>query len=330
LLQHGLDSFVAFIQPNNNKRSRVLALGAANLVGCYFRSIRETNNSVSIKPWLTAALPQLAKVVLECPTKRSMLSQQCMTAAYDIVAAASEQRDGRPVHDVKLIIWDAMSTLDRLLEVRYGWIEKPLPNVKSFCGDFFSDISRQQCTLAVLHDLRLVIKENLRIIESILIEDGDSIGESRAELATVVCSQFTGEYMNGLSVAIGGLSQTLSNDSPRLSAEQILTCMQCATELLHSIREKDGSDDVLSWKKERMRALLRGVAAWLGQSKKNLQSLYKASSAGSCDTGPGTLSSMQQVPSNCENTFREQVIDLCTCLLRSDTDESVELVLAIL
>jgi hypothetical protein len=253
-----------------------------------------------------------------------------MTAAYDIVAAASEQRCGMPVHDVKLIIWDAMSTCDRLLELQHGWIEKSLSNVKSFPGDFSSDVSRKQCTLAVLHDWRLVIKENLRIIESILIEDGESIDESRAEISTIVCSQFTGEYMNGLSVAIGGLSQTLSIDSLRLSAEQILTCMQCAAELLHSIREKEGSDDVLSLKKERMRALLRGVAAWLGRSKKNLQSLNKASSVGSCDVDPGTVSSIQQVPSNCEKTFVEHVTELCICLLLSDTDESVELVLAIL
>jgi hypothetical protein len=106
--------------------------------------------------------------------------------------------------------------------------------------------------------------------------------------------------------------------------------MQCAAEFSHSIREKEGSDDVLSWKKERMRTLLRGVAAWLGQSKKNLQSLYKTSSAERCDTGPGTVTSIQQVPSNCKKTFLEQVTDLCIRLLRADTYDSVELVLAIL
>lgn len=330
LLQYGLDSFVSFIQPTYNKRSRVLALGAADLVGCYFRCIRENNSLGARKSWLTAALPQLAKVVLECPTKRSLLSQRCMTAAYDIVAAASEQRYGMPVRDVELTIWDAMSTWDRLLEVQHGWTEKSLPNVKSFPDDFSVDISRKQCTLAVIRDWRLVIKENQRIMERILLEDGDSIGKSRAELTTVVCSLFTGEYMNGLSVAIGGISQTLSSDSPRLSTEKILTCMQCAAEFSHSIRENEGSDDVLSWKKERMRALLRGVAAWLGQSKKNLQSLYKTSSAERCDTGPGTITSIQQVPSNCKKTFLEQVTDLCIRLLRADTYDSVELVLAIL
>ena len=330
LLQYGVDSFVSFIEPTENKRSRVLVLGAADLVGCYFRSIRETNSSCAIKTWLTAALPQFAKVVLECPSKRSMLSQRCMTAAYDIVAAASEQRYGMPAHDVSLIIWDAMSTWDRLLEAQHGWIEKTLPKVKSFPGDFFGDVSRKQCTLAVIRDWRLVIKENLRIFESIMIEDGDIIGKSHAELTKVVCSQFTGEYMNGLSVAIGGISQTLSNDPPRLSAEQILTCMQCAAELSRSIREKEGFDDALSWKNERMRALLRGVSAWLGRSKKNLHSLHKASSAGSCDTCQDTVTDIQQLPSTCNKTLLEQVTDICICLLRADSRDSVELVLAIL
>jgi hypothetical protein len=167
----------------------------------------------------------------------------------------------------------------------------------------------------------LVIKDNLRILERILIEDGDDADESRAELTKIVCMQFTGEYVNDITFTTGGLTQTLSDDPPKLSAQQILTCMQCAAELLHSIRENEGSDDVLSWKKERVRALLRGVAAWLGQSKKNLLSSSKESVE---KGGPGADGL------NREKTVVEQATDLCICLLRLDSNESVELVLAIL
>lgn len=323
LLQHrGVDSFVSFLQPNDNdKRSRVLALGAAELVGCYFQCTRQMNSS-TLKSWVTAALPLLAKVVLTCPTKRSVLSQRCMIAAYEIVAAAYKQNDGIPVHDVRLSIWDTMSTLDVLLKVQQGWIEKSLPIGNLLPGDISADVSRKQCTLAVLHDWRLIIKEDLRILEKILIEGGDDADESRSELTKIVCFQFTGESINGINVAIGGLTQTLSNDPPKLSARQILTCMQCAADLLHSIRGEEGSEDLLSWKKERVRALLRGVVAWLGQSKKNLLSLSKVSSVEK--GGPGTDGS------DGEKTVVEQVTDLCICLLRLDADESVELVLAIL
>ena len=114
------------------------------------------------KVWLIEVIPKLAKIVLESPTKRSVLSHQCITAAYDILAmAAKQEEDGIPRLNLNKTLWDAMSIVDQLLQVQHGWISKSIPAVE-VSSTTAAEASRKKCTLAVLSDWSLIIKEALR------------------------------------------------------------------------------------------------------------------------------------------------------------------------
>jgi len=316
-LNGGVDSFLPFLNISNDKHSRVLALGGAILINRFCENTRDEQTPLSNEAWLTQVLPQLSKIVLECPAKRSVLSQQCLTAACEIVAMAVEQKDSL-LMKLESTLWDAISILGQLLQVQHGWVEKSIPKAQSSSTDSFSaDASRKKCTLAVLSDWRLVVKEVLRLYESIQIDGIEEAGGALSRLAEYTCLQLKGESSDGFEPSgFGGLYQTLSSDPPKLTAAQIVSCMQVGTELMRSMREKKESEEIQSWQRERVRAILRGGAAWLGRSKKHLQSLTKSFS----DTGDGVA----------ENTYLRQATDLSMMLLRCDTDEGVALVLTIL
>ena len=151
-------------------------------------------------------------------------------------------------------------------------------------------------------------------MNAILINGAEQDDDALANLTEYSCLQLKGESSDGFEPpGFGGLHQTLSSQSPKLTAEQIVSCMQVGVQLLQSIREKKESDEIQSWQRERVRTILRGVAAWLGQTKKHLHSLTK--SAGKSDS---------------DKTYLYRATDLCLKLLRCDTDEAVALVLTIL
>ena len=313
----GLGSFVPFLIPTDDKHSRVLALGGAKLINCYCQSMRETKTSIMNKVWMTQVVPLLSKIVLASTTKRSVLSQQCITAAYEILAAVSEQKDGIVLLNLKSTLWNVISIIDELLEVQCGWGEKSLSSSQCSIANYSVDASRKKCSYAVLNDWRLVIKEALRLREATLVDGEGESDEALARLTEYTCLQVTGVSSDGIELpGLGGLHQTLSNDPPKITAEQIILCMQGGAQLLQSIREKKESEEVQSWQNERLRAIVRGVAAWLGQSKRHLQSLSKQSV-----TSDGSFSG---------NTNLRQATDLSMIMLRCDTEESITLVLAIL
>lgn len=310
--KNGLESFVIFLDINDDKQSRVLALGGAILIHRFCAGIRKTNCAVSNVAWLTQVVPSLSKIVFASPTKRSVLSQQSITAAYDIVALASTQKNGIATLDLESNLWDALATINDLLQVQQGWVENSF-KAKSATMDTYSvDASRRKCTLAVIHDWRVIIKEALRLHEGVQVEGGGG-PEDLTNLTEYTCLQLAGDTT--VSDGLGSLHQTLSDDPTKLCADAIVECMQIGTQLVQSIREKQESQEVQSWQRERVRAILRGVAAWLGQSKKHLQALTKK---------PAT----EDATSGC--TYLRQVTDLCIQLLRCDTDSAVDLDLSVL
>ena len=328
MLEHELDSFVPFLRPTSDKRSRVLALGAAELTRCYTRRIRETTRPIEIMVWLKEVLPRLTCTVMEVPGKRTLLSQRCMTCAVELMATVAEQTNANDCADGDLFLRDTMSTLGQLLDVQRGWIIKSMPKMPASPGQFSPEASRKGCMLAVIADWKNIIKEGQRIYERTQLEDAVDSDAYRMQLTRVACTQLAGESLDGLeTIAVGGLIQTLSHDPPKLTADQILLCLESALELLYSIREKkESKDEDLEWQKERLHSILRGVAAWLGQHKKHLQRLNALPA--SADTNGAVDSAMPRSRSGA--TIQEQATGLCIRLLRSDGHDSVNLVLTIL
>jgi len=314
-MNEGLDSFVSFLNPCEDKHSRVLALGGAVLINQFCERMRETKMPIANKAWLTTVLPRLSKIVLECPTKRSVLSQQCITAAYEILALVSEQEDCIARLNLQSTLWDALFNIDKLLQVQHGWIEKSLPEADSRDGS--ADATRKKCTLAVLSDWRLVLREALRLHESLQIEgERRPADDALARLTEYTCLQLKGDSSDVFpAFGLGGFHQTLSDHPPKLTAEEILSCLKSCMQLLQSIKEKEESDEMQSWQTERLRGILRSIAAWLGQSKKNLHSLAKQKGLAG-DSGT-------------ETTCLRQATDFSIVLLRCDNNESVDLILAI-
>jgi hypothetical protein len=315
-MKEGLDAFIPFLERRTDKHSRVLALSAAVLTSRFCNDKRKTKSRVSNKAWLTNVLPMLSKTVLSSaePAKRSVLMQQSISAALDIVAMCCGQEDGIVLLDLKSTLWNAMSIVDDLFRLQQGWIECSLvvPTSDSSAGPSSPDASRKKCTLAVLNDWRLIVKEVLRLYERIQMEGEEHNDDAIARLTQYTCLQLTGDSSDGF----GGLHQTLSNDPPRLSAAEIVVCLQRGAHLVQSMREQKEAEEVISWQRERVRAILRGVAAWLGRSKKHLQALAKPSTEAD-NTHPG-------------NTYLRQAADLSMNLLRCDSNECVNLVMSIL
>ena len=220
--------------------------------------------------------------------------------------------------DLETTLWGALSIIVELLQVQHGWIEKSLQrDGPSISGD----TSRKQCTLGVIYDWRVMLKEALRLEEGLRMQstdEGHIVRDELTRLTEYTCLQLQGDTLiNGTDDGgFGSLHQTLSNEPPTYTAQQIVTFMQDGTRLLQSIREKKTSEEVQSWQIERVRAILRGVSAWLGQSKKYLQTMTKIHYCNP-DGGP-------------DKTCLEQAVDLSIKLFRVDTDESANLVLAIL
>lgn len=315
-MKEGLDAFILFLEPSTDKHSRVLALSAAVLTSRFCNDKRKTKSRVSNKAWLTNVLPMLSKTVLSSaePGKRTVLMQQSISAALDIVAMCCGQEDGIALLDLKSTLWNAMSIVDDLFRLQQGWIECSLvvPTSDSSPRTSSPDASRKKCTLAVLNDWRLIVKEALRLCERIQMEGEEHNDDAIARLTQYTCLQLTGESSDGF----GGLHQTLSNDPPRLSAAEIVVCLQRGAQLVQSMREQKEAEELISWQRERVRAILRGVAAWLGRSKKHLQALARPSTE-AVNTHPG-------------NTYLRQAADLSMNLLRCHSNECVNLVMSIL
>lgn len=281
--------------------------------------------------------------------KRTVLGQRSMDAALEILATAcdfvrltygtTDDDKDSPVltfhkeHDcsendaIVRATWATAPIIQQFWAVQQQWIRSANgvgrsnvndgDNDNGGTGSCFSSLTREEqppmheCNLskiAVLADWNSLFDECCRCQKNELpCNDYDDVTDAKWEsngVSSWWCKELRGLNVEGVNTRVGGIRQTLlSYSAPPLSGKEILVCIQRASDFMCDTNET-GNDAFVPQGGCRQRSLLRGVVAWFGKKRNSFQKLDEA--------------------------IRTKIVELSIRLLRSNTPECIDLVLAIL
>jgi hypothetical protein len=252
-------------------------------------------------------LPRLVDMV--SPKRRTVLAQQCLQASYATIhtavyllssstATATATITPPPsslslsMQALFLSLWKATTcSLRQLLQVHCSWTDPSSPTALVANASHIASSSnknnnvatnnsrsdkqnkaRKACMSAVLVDWQQQLREHERRLEHFICEKEMASDEAMIRVCESWCVTLAGVQVDGISnTTIGCLHQTLislqtsnqfDHDKRIFTAKDMRRCLQAAKE--------DQSEN-----QQHQHALLRGIAAWFGHSKRHGEEIMR-------------------------------------------------------
>jgi hypothetical protein len=275
LVEHRLESLRPFLQPRDDKESRMRTMGALLVIDYWLVS-----SSMDPKYWSTIldTIPAVAEIALRGPGKQTVLAQKSIETVLEIVAGACDYVCKSTLEHTESLarsVWAHAPILDQIWTVQQMWIrgsptfdkEGLSPTIPNHSLD-----TRHQCRLAVLTDWKRVFAQCQELYEQLKSDEIIAKESLHARLGRVWSGQLSGSSLDVPRSPIGSLRQTLCGSSrPHLSADEFIAHLEREFAYQH-VNESQSEESYAEWGGLR-RLILRGAAAWLGEKTANSRTI---------------------------------------------------------